>query len=97
MIYNDLYISVVKRKDHARRYHGMVKLRGFEKLIAELTEYDGPATPDILEKEAQVSTLLKEIEENLRPIRSLVHSHIWNVIPKNFNRTAKDRRRKILR
>jgi hypothetical protein len=90
-------MSGVSLKHHARRYAAMVKIRGFEKLIAELTEYDGPATPDILEKEAQVSTLLKEIEENLRPIRSLVHSHIWSGNPKNFNRTAKDRRSKVLR
>jgi hypothetical protein len=84
-------------KHPARRYHGMVKIRGFEKLIAELTEYDGPATPDIIEKEAQVSSLMNEIEENLRPIRSLVHSYVWSGIPKNFSRTAKDRRSKVLR
>ena len=75
----------------------MVKIRGFEKLIAELTEYHGPATPDIIKKEAQVSSLLKDIEEDLRPIRSLVHSYVWSGIPKNFNRTAKDRRSKVLR
>jgi hypothetical protein len=84
-------------KHRARRYDGMLKIRGLEKLIAELTEYHGPASPEIIEKEAQVSSMLNEIEENLRPIRSLVHSHIWNVIPKNLYRTAKDRRGKVLR
>jgi hypothetical protein len=90
-------MSGISLQHHVRRYDGMVKIRGFEKLIAELTEYHGPATPDIIKKEAQVSSFLKEIEEELRPIRSLVHSHIWSGIPKSFNRTAKDRRSKVLR
>jgi len=52
-------------------------IQGLEKLLMELTEYQGPVTPEMIEKEAQVSARLSEIEAHLRPIRSLVHSHLY--------------------
>ena len=55
----------------------MLMIQGFEKLLMELTAYQGPVTPEMIEKEAQVSSMLSEIEAHLRPIRSLVHSHLW--------------------
>jgi hypothetical protein len=60
----------------------MLMIQGLEKLLMELTAYQGPVTPEMIEKEAQVSSMLSEIEAHLRPIRRLVHSHLY---PEEWN------------
>jgi hypothetical protein len=55
----------------------MPTIEGLEKLIVELAEYQGPVTPDIIEKEALVSLMLEEVERRLLPIRNLVYSHLY--------------------
>jgi hypothetical protein len=57
----------------------MPSIEGLEKLIVELTEYQGPAIPDIIEKEALVSLILEEVERRLQPIRNLVGSCVASV------------------
>jgi hypothetical protein len=55
----------------------MPNIEGLEKLIVELTEYQGPAIPDIIEKVTLVSLMLEEVDRRLQPIRDLVFSHLY--------------------
>jgi hypothetical protein len=55
----------------------MPSIEGLEQLIVELSEYQGPATPDIIEKVTLVGLMLAEVERRLQPIGDLVYSHLY--------------------